>query len=257
MANEKGTPEEKGPGQPQGQTVGPVSDSRIFLEKAESQRLEGKYEEAIATLREGLDRMPDLLPGRLLLGRCYWERGMAAEAKKELERVARGIEECALVYQLLSRVYLEEKEVEKATEALRKNLIFQTGEDRGPKKLTPLEMGLLHRGSSPPFVTPPAPPEPTVQQESKAAEEEKGGKAPIQTDTLAEIYIKQGHLDRALITYQEILSRDPENRAVREKYEALKKRMGKERETADQKKVQAHLERWLRVLADRRTSPDS
>jgi predicted Zn-dependent protease len=241
-------------------------DSSIFIQMAESLRLQGRSEEAIETLRKGLEKMPDSLPGRLLLGRCLLEKGLFAEARKELETVARGVEECLPVYKMLSQVYLEEKDVDKALEVLRKTLYFQTAEETAGKKVTPLEMGLLHRGPHPPFVTPPslvtppapqaspAPPEPPPARDASppAQGDEKAGKAAIQTDTLAEIYIQQGHLDRALSVYQEILGKDPGNSAVKEKFEALKMRVEKENEAKGRKKVQDRLESWLDVVS----SPD-
>ncbi len=143
-------------------------DSSIFIQMAESLRLQGRSEEAIETLRKGLEKMPDSLPGRLLLGRCLLEKGLFAEARKELETVARGVEECLPVYKMLSQVYLEEKDVDKALEVLRKTLYFQTAEETAGKKVTPLEMGLLHRGPHPPFVTPPSLVTPPAPQASPA-----------------------------------------------------------------------------------------
>ena len=253
-----------------------IPESGIFVQMAESLRLQGRYEEAIETLKGGLGTRPDALPARLLLGRCYLEKGLFTEAKEELEIVARGIEECLPVYKMLSQVYLQEKDVDKALEVLRKTLYFQTSEEAVSKKVSPLEMGLLHRGSHPPFATPPpfvtppppsavppaappAPPQEATREEGgvKEGEEGEGAKAIIQTDTLAEIYIKQGHLDRAICVYEEILSREPENAGVKEKYESLKKRMEKDRQAEARKKVQAKLERWLAVVSPRGGSTPS
>ena len=245
-------------------------NSSFFTQMAESMRLQGHYEEAIETLKSGLERMPDALPGRLLLGRCYLEKGMIPEAKKELERVAKGVEECLPVYKMLSKVYLEEKDVDKALEILRKTLYFQTAEDIIFRKATPLEMDLLHRGPYPPFAVPPPPPvtpppavppgvprEPTQEERLRQQGEEKEAKAVIQTDTMAEIYIKQGHLDRALAVYQEILIREPGNAGIRGKCESLKERIAKEHGAKARRKVQARLEGWLAVIASREgpTSP--
>jgi predicted Zn-dependent protease len=74
---------------------------------------------------------------------------------------------------------------------------------------------------------------------------------PIRTDTLAEIYIKQGKLDRALSVYQEILTREPGNTAVREKIEGLQRRVAEEQKGVSQKKIVGELERWLSALSSR------
>ncbi len=259
--------EDAGPVPPAGEER--TSDSSIFIQMAESLRLQGRSEEAIGTLRKGLEKMPDSLPGRLLLGRCLLEKGLIAEARKELETVARGVEECLPVYKMLSQVYLEERDVDKALEVLRKTLYFQTAEETAGRKVTPLEMGLLHRGAHPPFVTPPsliaqpapkpspAAPEPPPAGEAgpPARDDEKTGKAAIQTDTLAEIYIQQGHLDKALSVYQEILGKDPGNSGVKEKYEALKTRIEKDAEARGRKKVQDRLESWLDAVSSEK-KPD-
>ncbi len=233
----------------------PNSDSSLFVQEAESLRLQKKYEQAIQTCQEGLKKTPEALSGRLILGRCYLESGRVPEARKELEKVAQAVEECLSVYKILAQVYLEEKDVDKALEALRKTLLFPGSEEGPPKKVTPLEMGLLHRGGSrPPFATPPAfqmePPKAIEPAEIKAPpEEDPSAKVAIQTDTLAEIYIKQGHLDRALSVYQDILARDPQNAAAREKFESLKERMVKKETEESRQKVQARLEKWLTVVS--------
>jgi hypothetical protein len=234
------------------------SGSSMFLPLAESLRLQGQCDKAIETLKGGLRERPDALPARLLLGRCYLEKGWILEAKEELERVAREIEECFSVYRTLSQVYLQEKDVDKALEALRKTLCFQAAEEGVSRKVTPLEMGLLHGSSHPPFaapssspVAPPVPSREPVSREQAAGEQEGGGKGGIRTDTLAEIYIQQGHLDRALSVYLEILSREPENAMVREKCESLKKRMEGGRRAKIRRRVKQELEKWLAVVSSK------
>jgi hypothetical protein len=236
-----------------------VPDSSLFISWAESLRLQGQGDEAIATLKGGLARRPDALPARLLLGQVYLEKGLISEAKEELERVSREIEECFSVYRILSQVYLQEKDVDRALEALRKTLCFQAAGGGGPRKVTPLEMGLLHGSSHPPFappvpppVVPGAPSSGTASKQQSAGEPEKGASGAIRTDTLADIYVQQGHLDRALSVYLEILAREPENAAVQEKYEALKRRVQGTRRAKVRKRVQEKLERWLAVVSSGR-----
>jgi GrpB-like predicted nucleotidyltransferase (UPF0157 family) len=83
------------------------------------------------------------------------------------------------------------------------------------------------------------------------SQEDLSAKVAIQTDTLAEIYIKQGHLDRAFSVYQDILARDPQNAAAREKFESLKERIAKKEREETRKKVQARLEKWLTAVSSR------
>jgi tetratricopeptide (TPR) repeat protein len=223
--------------------------SSVFIQLAEAYRSQGRYEEAILTCQKGLEKMPDSLPGRLLLGRCYLEKSMIPQAKEELEKVAREIEACFTVYQLLSLVYLHEKNVEKSLEVLKKSLSLPAPEEKPKKGVPPREMDLLQRAPSPPAVTPGMDLPKTSGEVEKTGEVEKSAPTAFQTDTLAEIYIKQGHLDRALFVYQEILTREPENTAIREKVDALKKRLEGDRKVASQKKMLSHLEQWLAAVS--------
>jgi pentatricopeptide repeat protein len=170
--------------------------------------------------------------------------------------VALVVEECLPVYKLLSKVYLEEKDVDKALEVLRKTLYFPSAEEGKSPKVTPLEMDLLHRGSRPPFSTPPpfqkpAAPAAAVPEEKEEKSETIPSPPPIPTDTLADIYVKQGHLDRALKVYQDILEKDPGNAGARETFEGLRERMAGAQKAEAGKKVRASLEKWLAAVSAR------
>ena len=229
--------------------------SSVFVQLAEAYRSQGRYEEAIATCQKGLEKMPDSLRGRLLLGRCYLEKNMISQAKEELEKVAREIEECFSVYKLLSLVYLHEQNPEKALESLKKSLSLPLPEGRPRKPATPPERGLLHPEHSSSLATPRFDVQETPREMERPVEAEKPAPAGFRTDTLAEIYVKQGKLDRALSVYQEILVRDPENTAVREKYEGLKQRVARGQKVAFQEKILTRLERWLSAISSKGDSP--
>jgi len=228
--------------------------SSVFVQLTEAYRSQGRYEEAIATCQKGLEKMPDSVRGRLLLGRCYLEKSMIPQAKEELEKVAREIEECFSVYKLLILVYLHEKNPEKALEVLKKSLSLPPTEGSPRKPVSPLETGLPHGGAKPPLATPRFDHPGGPRETEKPVGAEKPFSAAIRTDTLAEIYIKQGKPDRALSVYQEILTREPENTAVREKYEGLQKRLADQGEVAPQKKILDQLERWLSAISSKAPS---
>lgn len=217
------------------------TSSNLFIQLAEAHRLQGRYEEAIHICREGLQKAPEALRGRLLLGKCYLEKGMNAEAKQELEKVAEDIEECLPVFKLLSQVYLQEKNGDPA--------LYDSPEEEKPKKgLALLEMNLPQQKSKLKSI----PLEADIQEDLAAPGRTlPGDQTPkvIQTDTLAEIYLKQGHLEKALSIYQEILTREPGNTGVQGKYEILQRRLGSQRKAASYRKVIHKLERWLMAVA--------
>jgi tetratricopeptide (TPR) repeat protein len=229
--------------------------SSVFVQLAEAYRSQGRYEEAIVTCQKGLEKMPDSLRGRLLLGKCYLEKTMIPQAKEELEKVAQEMEECFSVYKLLSLVYLHEKNPEKALEVLKKSLSLPPVEGRPTKPASPPHLGLPHPEPRSPLAAPRLDHPDISREAEKHVEAEKPTPAAIRTDTLAEIYIKQGKLDRALSIYQEILTREPENIAVREKYEGLQKRLADQGEVAPQKKILNQLERWLSAISSKAPSP--
>jgi len=224
---------------------GALPAEQHFAVRAETLRLQNRLEEAIEVLKEGLDKSPDHLPARLLLGRCYWEKEMPAEAKAELEKVSAVIEACLPVYKFLSKVYVHErKDVDKALEAVRRALYF-TSQEISRRKPTAAEMELDASALRRLSVSP--------RPESAAGEPREEGlearvrtaRLAIQTDTLAEIFIKQGKPEKALEIYGKILNEDPQNEAVREKFEALQKKVGKRNESAAREKMIATLEKWL------------
>jgi tetratricopeptide (TPR) repeat protein len=217
----------------------------LFVARAEALRVQNRLAEAVDVLKQGLEENPDCLPARLLLGRCYWEREMPQEAKIELEKVSAVIEECLPVYKFLSKVYVRErKDVDKALEAVRRALYF-TSQEVSKKKATAADLDLdaslwrrLPASSRP---------ETALGEAREEAPEAqiKTARSAIQTDTLAEIFIKQGRPEKALAIYGKILNEDPQNEGVRRKFEALQKKTGNKGESAAREKMISTLEKWL------------
>jgi tetratricopeptide (TPR) repeat protein len=61
--------------------------------------------------------------------------------------------------------------------------------------------------------------------ERKTESEAAAGEGALSSQTLAELYVQQGHLEKALEVYRDILSREPENQAVRERAQVLAARL--------------------------------
>jgi tetratricopeptide (TPR) repeat protein len=240
-----------------------VPAERLFVVLGESLRVQNRLDEAIEALKQGMEKNPEYLPGRLealkqgmeknpeylpgrlLLGRCYLEKGSHGEAKIELEKVAGMIEECLPVYKLLSKVYVyERKDVDKALEAVRRALYF-TSQEVAKKKITPMEMGLTPPGGG--GFSPES--EAGGQKGTGGEQRARAARLAIQTDTLAEIYIKQGKMEKALAIYRDILVQDPNHEAVRKKYEAVLKQMERKNETRAREQMTRKLEIWLAKIS--------
>jgi predicted Zn-dependent protease len=222
-----------------------VPAEKLFVLQAESLRMQNRLDEALEILTNGIKQIPEYLPGRLLLGRCYLEKEMHKEAKIELEKVAAMIEECLPVYKLLSRVYVHErKDVDKALEAVRRALYF-TSQEVTKKRLTPIEMELAPPVIDGKISSASSETESGKQKDSPLEPRAKAARLAIQTDTLAEIYVKQGKLEKALSIYRDILAQDPNLEMVRQKYEAVRKRMERKNEARACERAIRKLEVWL------------
>jgi pentatricopeptide repeat protein len=75
-------------------------------------------------------------------------------------------------------------------------------------------------------------------------------KLKILTSTLAEIYIRQGHLDKAKEVYEKLLSRDSENTLYRGRISLL------ERDTPERKQLRT-LTQLLKRLEEHRDERDA
>ena len=213
----------------------------LFSELAENFHREGKIEEALIICQQGLNLRPDNLRLRLILGKCYLEKGFLPEAKEQLEKVKEEIEECFSVYKLLSQVYLQEKDVEGAMATLRKALSLPLEEDKPKRKLTPLEMDIWQKKIA--FLIS------ATRGENRASPMLSLAQETFQTETMAQIYWKQGRKEKALEIYRELVNRDPANKDLRERFTALAKTFAEEKNLAQKQKVIEQLEKWLAAIS--------
>ncbi len=217
--------------------------SGLFPELAEAFQREGRVEEAIIICEQGLTVRPDNLKAHLILGGCYLQKGCLGEAREHLEKVREGVEECFSVYKLLSQVYLQAGDVEGAMASLKKALTLPSEEEKATKKVTPLELDMWQKKIAPLIAVP-------------SKEEGESPTLPLiqetfHTETMAQIYWKQGRKEKALEIYRELLARDPDNKNLREKYSSLVESLKEENKQLQKQKVIEQLENWLRVLSSK------
>lgn len=92
--------------------------SRLFVQLAEEYRRLERYDDAIRTLKKGLEDQPTYVSARVLLGRCRLESGDSAGAIPELEQVLRQDQTHPLAHKLLAEAHLETGDVDAARERL-------------------------------------------------------------------------------------------------------------------------------------------
>ena len=185
----------------------PASPTFVFL--AQKLYIQNELERAIGVLINGLRYNKNNITGRFLLGKLYYERWMIEPAKKELEAVFELAPDNLAAGKMLVEIYRSEENYEKALEVLRFVSEFHPGDGSIRSRLDELEGELSTR-----------PPSPWENFSAPLPGKNKGDLEPgteLVTETMADIYIKQGDYDKGLSVLEKILENDPENSAVRKK----------------------------------------
>jgi tetratricopeptide (TPR) repeat protein len=277
-------------------------ESKIFLQLAEEYRKAGLLEEALLVCKAGLKKHPGYQSARVALGRVYLALGRQEEARAEFETVIRVSPENLLANRLLGDVLALLGNAAGARERYRAVIALGPADNDIRAKLEALERGEDPRrvarmggeaapaGATAPAKPAPGPPSssarppaappraavpaaapatsaPTLRrvlpEESKpAARPERHG---VNTPTLAEIYARQGHTDRAIEIYEKVLAADPDDERSRSRLAELRRGApepdlaavaapagGRSRQGGSTAEVIGRLERWLRSIQEGR-----
>ncbi len=238
-------------------------NSIVFAPLAEAYRKAGMLDEAIATSKDGLQLHPNYLSGLVALGRAYYDKGMLREAKEELEQVVNIAPDNIIATNILAQIRQTSGEGKQEPDLIQKPAVLQApviaqqvgGDDEGLEEIEPLELeefiedqehsGALYASNV--FQSEAIPPEsetpvleiPIADEESEIIQEEEvAPKKEITTETIAELYIKQGYIDRAIDIYQTLHDAQPENEEIKKKLSDLKKQV--EVKVVEQKPVEAY-----------------
>lgn len=175
--------------------------SRTFLPLAEEYRRLGRLAEAEKTCREGLQRHPNYHSARVLLGRTLLEIDRLEEAAAEFRAVLEAEPQNLLAGRLLAGIYRSQGRWAEALDTFRRLQGFYPDNAEVRAQVYQLERG------------PETPSGPVTGVAAEGAE--SSGEDALATNTLAEIYLRQGLVDRAVAVYENMLRADPDNRAVR------------------------------------------
>ena len=173
--------------------------SRAFVPLAEEYRRLGRFAEAEKACREGLQRHPNYHSARVLLGRTLLELDRLEEAGEEFRRVLEIEPQNLLAGKLLAGIFRSQGRWGDALETFRRLQLFYPDNAEVRTQVYQLERGPEGCG------------DPTA---SAAGEIPASGDA-LATNTLAEIYLRQGLIDRAVAVYENMVRADPDNHAVR------------------------------------------
>lgn len=187
-------------------------DGRFFVPLADRYRKLDDLERAEALLREGLQRYPNYVSARIVLGQCLADAGRSEEAAGEFRRVLDADPQNLLALRNLGRLataagqtaeaerwYTELLAVDPMNDDARRALEALTVEQEAPLSGAPDEMSFHAFEDSP----------------EPEGEIEGGANGELATETIAELYSRQGFHDRAADVYRELLRRrgdDPDLR---------------------------------------------
>ena len=187
--------------------------STIFASLSEAYRKMGMLAEARKVAEVGLELLPDYCPGHVVLARIHCQLG---NLEASVEAFSRALEMdpdnlAALVG--FSRVLLL-REAYRDAKAL---LLRARQLSPADPVINKLLLGLPAEEQS----VDPAYENPDGGTAIAPAPEERDASEPVETVTLAELYLKQGLADKALGIYRNLLARDPDNLELRRRIRDL------------------------------------
>ncbi len=194
-------------------------DSLVFAPLADAYRRHGNLKEALEVCKKGLQKHASYTLAQVVLGRILREQGKITEAADEFKMVLEIDPDNLLAHNLLGSIYLEKKDFQAAIEEFQKVLTLNPDDEDAQKELkVAIEKAAGenqgHQTDSKKENIP----------ESKAATVKES----TATLTLAELYLKQGHFDKAIEVLQELLADDPQNLMLRQKLTETVERQQKE-----------------------------
>ena len=189
--------------------------STAFVPLAEAYRQIGLLDDALEAARFGTEMLPHFSPGFSTMGRILGQMGRLDESMCAYARALSIDRQSQAALVGLSRLHLVRGERDQARKILQQAKEFHPDDEKISDMLVALDL-----------------PRPwaNIKQASKAQEQgpshESAPGEPIATATLAEIYVKQGLLDKALEVYQGILAQSPENESARKRIMQLQGMLG-------------------------------
>lgn len=183
---------------------------------------------------------PNYWAARVALGRALVERGDIDEALKELEMAVAHIPENLLLHRLLASLYFHKEEWSKAVRYCQL-VLFVNPQDRECLSIME-EISKIRAGESQ-----------AGPEEEKSLSPEKDGEEII-TPTIAELYLSQGLVEKAVEIYRKLLIRQPDHEEWKERILSIQKERGLPAisgESGEEKgEVLEQLETWLKAVEE-------
>ena len=215
-----------------------LKDPRALLQQVDELRRTGRHKEAIAACLEGLVHHPNLDAVRITLGRAYLESGQIEMARDTLQEVFARLPEHHLAGKLLAEAQNRLGDHLAAASTCR-DLLRHYPRDRDLEAL--LKSATEAPPAEPPAASAAAAPTPSPAATTSDPSLEYlpedldpaalpaprssavSGHDALQTNTLAELYVRQGLTGKALEVYRGMLRVDPGNEALKRRVEEMER----------------------------------
>ncbi len=195
------------------QIVAKDPSSTAFVPLAEAYRQIGLLDDALEAARLGTKMLPHFSPGFSTLGRILGQMGKIDEAMSSYAKAFSIDRQSQAALVGIARLHLIRGERDMARKILKQAEEFHPDDEKITDMLNALDLprpwAEIKKASELQAVAP----------QSEATVDASG--EPIPTATLAEIYVKQGLMDKALKVYRDILEQSPDNVKAQERIQQL------------------------------------
>lgn len=180
-------------------------DGRFFVPLADRYRKLGDPGRAERLLREGLQRLPDYVSARIVLGRCLADVGRGEEAESEFRAVLAADPQNLLALRNLGELAAAAGRHEEASRWYGDLLAVDPMNEDARRALDALSTEPANPVADPLF-------EEVFEEVFESAPSEE-----LVTETIAELYSRQGFHDRAAEVYRELLRRRGDDPMLRQR----------------------------------------
>ncbi len=175
--------------------------SKIFAPLADAYRKNNMIDEALEVLNKGLEYHPQYALAHLILGKCYFDKRMYAQAEESFKKTLSIDAQNLVAYRMLAQTCEHTKNEE-----------GQIAAYKGILAIDPLD---------------------TVTKEKLDRLASLQKKEPLYTVSMAQEYENQGDIVKALSIYEQLLFTDPSDLLLQQKVKALKGRLAEEQKVEE------------------------
>jgi len=214
-----------------------LQDRKAFLEEVETSLASGDYRTILSMAQARLDRSAGDLDARMAICRVWILQGRLDEARDMLQEVEEILESLSNIYACMGDICLRKGMKESAQAFYRKFVSLN------PDSPLSLEISERLRGIE----------DLSAAQAEGELQEARQVPSAFQTATLAELYIRQGHLLMAAEVLEEIVRKDPQQEKAAQMLRDVREMISREESAKRQAPVITELSRWLENIDRLRT----